>query len=110
MDFYEAYNFLRYHPIACKDYCSYIEKNLWIDVVKVNPATSKIDDDKTKNTNVEVWLEFGPIEFYDDVAVPKAYTHDIDLDCGGDTFEEAICELAKLVKEKYGDYDHDELY
>ena len=31
------------------------------------------------------------------------YTHDIDLDCGGDTFEEAIIELAKLVKKYYGD-------
>lgn len=32
------------------------------------------------------------------------YSHDIELDCGGDTFEEAIIKLANLVRERYPQY------
>ena len=95
MDFYSAWQFLQEHKIF-NDMFSY---NLWFEVVKVEPETNAINYiDHSKNTKVQVWLEHGP---YD--AEWGACTHDIDLDCGGDTFEEAIIKLAKLVKEKYGD-------
>lgn len=71
---------------------------LWIEVVKVNPDTNEIDNDCTKNTKVQIWLEHGS---YD--TEWGGCTHDIDLDCGADTFEEAIIKLAQLVKEKYND-------
>jgi len=70
-----------------------------IEVVKINPKTDSIDDDKTLNTKVQIWLEAGPY-------IGKHHAHDIDLDCGADTFEEAIIELASLVKQYYGD-DHE---
>ena len=52
--------------------------------------------DETKNTKVEIWLEHG---HYD--VDWGACVHNIDLDCGGDTFEEAIIKLAELVKRHY---------
>jgi hypothetical protein len=51
---------------------------------------------------VQVWLEHGPWEQLDKTSLPQ-HTHDWDLDCGGDTFEEAIIELANLVKRHYND-------
>lgn len=69
---------------------------LWIHVAKVNPVTNETDDDETKNKKVEIWLEC----FLDN---EDGRFHDIDLDCGGDTFEDAIIKMASLVKKKYGD-------
>ena len=92
MDFYSAWQFLETHKIFNDEF----NNGLWTQVVKVNPETNAIDIDTSKNTKVQIWLEHGP---YD-----KEWggcTHDLDLDCGGDTFEEAIIELAKLVEEKY---------
>lgn len=95
MDFYSAWLFLSEHKIF-NDRFSY---DLWFDVVKVDPETGAINLlDKSKNTKVEVWLEHGP---YDEAW--EGCTHDIDLDCGGDTFEEAIIKLAELVKKHYTD-------
>lgn len=84
-DFYESYWFIHNH--------SAFHHHVWIDehVVKVNPETNRIDDDISKNTKVEVWLESGPYE-----------VHDPDLDCGGETYEKAIITLAEKVKAKYG--------
>lgn len=87
---FEAWEYLSNHDI----FQGHFTRALDIDVVKVNPETQMIDDNDELNTKIEIWLECGPYN--------KDYlTHDVDLDCGGDTFEEAICELAKLVKEKY---------
>lgn len=36
------------------------------------------------------------------------WSHDINLDCGGKTFEEAVCNLAKLIAIHYGEYDNEE--
>lgn len=94
MDFYESWRFLAKHKIFDE---SFEYDRLWIHVTKVNPVTNELDDDKTKNTKVQVWLECFP----DNPKIDGRY-HDIDLDCGGDTFEEAIIELAKLVMNKYG--------
>lgn len=92
MDFYTAWKFLENH----KMFNGLFMNELWIDVVKVNPKTNAIDDDASKNTKVRFWLEHGG---YDKEC--GSTTHDYDLDCGGDTFEEAIINLAKLVKKHY---------
>lgn len=94
MDFYTAWKFLSNH----KMFNGLFECGLWTEVVKVNPETNEVDDDRAKNTKVQVWLEHGP---YDKEW--GSTTHDIDLDCGGDTFEEAIVKLASLVKKSYTD-------
>lgn len=90
MDFYESFNYLENHKIFAGAFTCVLD----IAVVKVNPETLEIDDDETKNTKINVWLECGPKR-------ENYFEHDIDLDCGGDTFEDAIIELAKLVKNKY---------
>jgi len=120
-DFYEAYHFLDNHYIfmgkeGYRDICNddykdfSIETKIFfatsmcakyslchcVEVQKVNPETNYIDDNEDLNTKTEVWLECGP---YDD----RYAVHDIDLDCGGDTYEEATIKLANLVYEKYGD-------
>lgn len=92
-EFYNAWIFLTKH----KMFHGLFECGLYTAVVKVCPETNAVEDDSTKNTRVQIWLEHGP---YD-----KEYqhTHDFELDCGGDTFEDAIIELARLVKEHYND-------
>lgn len=93
--FYDAWVFLNEHPI----FMGLFECGLYTAVVKVNPKTMEVDDDSTKNTKVQVWLEHGLYEKVDG-AFPQ-HTHDFNLDCGGDTFEDAIIELARLVRKHY---------
>ena len=92
MEFFEAWEFLLEH----KMFNRFFRDILYIMVVKVNPETNEVDDDNSKNTKTEVWLECGPWS-------AEYNTHDWDLDCGGDTFEEAIIKLAGLVKKWYND-------
>lgn len=92
MNFYESWRFLAEHKIFND---SFEYDRLWTHVTKVNPETNKLDDDMAKNTKVQVWLEC--------FVGNHGEIHDTDLDCGGDTFEEAIVELAKLVKRHYSD-------
>lgn len=100
IDFYDSWNFLNEHGIY-KDKAHGISNFqnccLCIDVVKVNPETNTIEDDKTLNTKTQVWLESGS---YEDEHAQGC--HDCDLDCGADTFENAIIELANLVFKKFG--------
>ena len=78
--------------------------NLDFDYHMVNPETGAIDNDKSKNTKMEVWLETGPAYFDDYGGRYQRNMHDTRLDCGGATFEEALIELANLIKKYYGDY------
>lgn len=104
--FYESWNFLnehRYFHSDPLDRFSCFQTNLDIMVVKVNPENLTIEDEKLKNTKTQIWLETG--EWTDDDKNPfeSLRTHDPILDCGGDTFEDAIIELAQLVQIHYGD-------
>lgn len=108
-DFYEAYTFLENHQMI-KSYTKHNEdlkgfeinnfrECLDIEVVKVNPETSTLEIEEDKlylNTKTEIWLEFGG--WNEEV---NSACHDYDLDCGGDSFEEAIINLANLVDEFY---------
>jgi hypothetical protein len=103
-EFYEAWWFLAEHPDFVDEFGLSILDSLNIEVVKVNPLNNRISDNKIFNTKTMVWLEWGPkIQVEVEEGKPVwAYSHDTDLDCGGDTFEEAIIALAKLVEKKYG--------
>jgi len=87
-----------------------IEMNLSIFYAKVD-ETGRVNDDRSKNVNVECWLELGPEEYdypadwYDET--DRMEYHDPDLDCGGPTFDAALIELARLVLEHYGDYGYE---
>jgi hypothetical protein len=78
--------------------------NLDIFYTKVD-KTRKVNDDKSQNKFIECWLEFGPVEYVvEDGTLHRRHFHDINLDCGGPTFEIALMKLTKLVKKHYGDY------
>jgi len=118
-DFYEAWWFLHETPIfmpskedfiktGCSEeyaeVCSTLDSNyfglsLCIDVQKVDPIKRRIMKDKKRNTHVEIWLECGEPYFEEHAKEIRTY-HNIEYDCGGDTFEEAIINLANIVYEK----------
>lgn len=91
-----------------------IEHNLDIHYTVVD-TKGCINDDESKNQYQACWLEFGQIEWgyhapefeTGDGQTAREYRmnyHDIDLDCGAATFDEALIKLAKLVQKKYGDF------
>lgn len=99
---YDKYN---YNPELAKAVSQSFLKALDIDFQKVNPATKMIDDNPFLNTKVECWLECGGAYVEDGHTY---FYHDMDLDCGGDTFEEAIVNLANLVAHLYsGEFKDD---
>lgn len=109
MEFYEAWRYLSEHKLFEKNGINCFDSLLMINVVKVNPVTQEIDDNEEKNTLVQVWIETGAWHMPEDypeedrwqISKDGIQNHDYDLDCGGNSFEDAIIELAKLVKEKY---------
>jgi hypothetical protein len=84
-----------------------LDENLDIHYAKTN-SRGVVVKDASKNTVVRCWLEFGqllyeyPSEWH--TSTQRLNYHDINLDCGGDTFDEALIKLAKLVLKHYGDY------
>lgn len=100
MDFYTSYRFLKHHKMFQG---SHFGQCLDIDVVKVNPETNRIEDDHRLNTKTSVWLECGSyVENSDDPMMRDIHIcHDPRLDCGADTFEQAIIKLAQLVQKYY---------
>lgn len=138
-EFYASYHYLRLHPIFHRyeyrtageipnlDTVSAEElaafetprhlvdddgwRDVWMSVVLVDPATKRVEDDSSRNTHTEVWLEHGPHLFGSDVfgseyawqfQITGHSTHDHEIDCGGDTFEEAVIALAANVHTRYG--------
>lgn len=104
-DFFEAYTFLSEHKMVSENIepesslgltLSRFRDCLDIEVVKVNPKNDTAELDESLNTKTAVWLEFGAWD-----NTEKIPFHDYDLDCGGNTFEEAIIELANLVDKLY---------
>lgn len=117
---YDAWHFLNEHPAFLKQvsatyHDNHFQEALDIHFALVNPKTKGIDDDNRKNTETNVWLECGKWLTAKE-CVPKghgiprdyygAFCHDVELDCGAETFEKAIIKLANLVLKKYGDYNH----
>ena len=95
-NFYDAWWYLFNHRIFRNNFdVSCFQNCVDICVVKVNPKNNTIDDKNELNIKNQVWLETGEYN-------QQHKIHDIELDCGGDTYEEAIIELAELVKYNYG--------
>jgi len=95
MDFYDSWWYLYSHDMFKEENgVSSFENCTDVLVVKVNPRSNVIEDNQSLNTKTQIWLESGA---YGGILS----FHDIDLDCGADTYEEAIIELARLVKENY---------
>lgn len=73
---YEAWWYLKDHDYVVD-----------FSIAKINPSLGFIDDDKTKNTLVQYWLEAG-----------LSGEHEIALDCGAETIEEALIIMAEKLK------------
>lgn len=108
--FYDAWWYLHRHKMFADNnfldergnvIYSAFDHLLDIDVQKVNPLTNKISDWGFLNTKVQVWLECGSQWQDEDNGEWHNNSHDVNLDCGGDTFESAIINLAKLVEQFY---------
>lgn len=111
-DFYESWWYLNETPVFMHDKYkelefSYFTSSLSIDVQKVNSITRKIQSWDFLNTRVEVWLECGE-PYMDDDGLVRSNSHNINYDCGGKTFEEAIINLANIVY-KYNKKKENEL-
>ena len=78
----------------------------------VNPETDEWDEDLTKNTKSVIAFEVAVYEKYDDVKhgpvnvwkSDEVACHYWKLDCGGDTFPEAVHALYQKVMDQYGAY------
>lgn len=118
-DIVHAWSYLETHPIfaGADPGDSRFTEILDIAVVRVNPATRVVEDDETLNIAPEIWLEAGPTYRRADPEAPVDNpvwdrdggrdvfigVHDIELDCGGASFESAVVTLAGLVHRIYGE-------
>ena len=104
--FYEAWTYLENHAYFLNHELvrkfgireSIFASNLQMDVVRVNPFTQMIEDCELKNTQVEIWLENGPMENIDGLWVAE---NDTEIASGGRTFEEAVINMAHKVEASY---------
>lgn len=104
---HKAWVWVMQHP--CLQFEGVIPPSIDVSPNMVCPETKMISDDHTENTHLEWWIECGAYcidTMFDDMVA----SHDVDLDCGADTMDEAIVKLAQLVLEKYGDYDYNDVW
>jgi hypothetical protein len=124
MDVCELWAWLQEHPAyvlpsgGCPNFWQALPMALDVDFVHVDPITRTVEDDPARNTHVKCWLEMGSL-FFEEICgtdedgemrlatEPSCY-HDIELDSGGDTFEEAFRTLCLKVLEQDGDYERGE--
>jgi len=123
MDTADLWFWLQNHPDYvlpsgdCPDFWQALPMALSIDFVHVDPVTRTVEDDQARNTHIECWLEFGSIYFPETCTTeedgemrlspdPSCY-HDMELDTGADTFEEAFKSLCLKVLEQDGDYERE---
>lgn len=100
-DYHDAWWFLIEHPAFLDEYgLSHFTHDLEIDVMKINPHIGRVDSDANNNTQIEIWIEHGCYNID-----AKECCHDFNLDCGGDNFEDAIMNLARLVALFYGTWE-----
>ena len=97
--FVDKYYWIIDHPLnRVSDIC-FFQNEIDIQPQLVNPMTNEIDMDDSRNTKVEFWVEFS----YFDVEC-GANAHDMEFDCGRDSYEEAVEALFQLVYNNFGDY------
>lgn len=82
---------------------------LLIDPHMVNPENDTIDDDDSLNTKLRFWVEVIIPGWYTEKEMkeyhmqsPYHTIHDWELDCGGDTYNEAVINVYNKFIAKYG--------
>lgn len=88
---YDKYWWINNHPK--------FNSGCWIEITPhmVNPDSLEVSDFEEENTLLRLWVECGG---YDE----EGSFHDWRLDCGGNTWEEAVSSLYELVLKEYGEY------
>lgn len=84
-----------------------ITRAVTLDVVKVDPLTGHVEDDRSLNTQTQIWVEMGQWEWPSSTPVDEhskrdAHFHDPKLDCGADTMDLAIIVAAITLHTFYG--------
>jgi len=78
------------------------------DLLSIEIDYEKFYGYKWRFAYIEVWIEGGATRFLskDEHTGKERWEswHDIDLDCSGRTYEEAVIKYAQLVKDRYGDF------
>jgi len=125
LDAHNAVRFLELHPanqrLAWGSPEPFFHENLTWFFVTVDPTTKRIETrknpgwkknkrgkyppDKKRNTETNVWVEWGPYTEGPSELVPGSRgisTHDPRVDTGGRTFEKAMVNLAHNIWALYG--------
>lgn len=97
----DKYWWITQHPSFINE--DHVSAAIEVEPHNVCPLTNRIEEYKPLNTKVRYWVEF-IIPWYDEERKEWCTAHDWERDTGGDTYDEAIDNLYKLVLEKYGDY------
>lgn len=74
----------------------------------VCPETNHVEKLEALNTKLQFWVEL-MIPYFDEQLNQHCHSHDWEMDCGGDTWEEAVQKLYELVLQKYGDYTEEDM-
>lgn len=106
MNTFDKYWFCKRHPKFINP--DFVEVEILIDPHMVCKQTKRIEDYKPLNTEIQYWVEFCP-PWYDEDIKKWIRSHDMECDCGGWTYDEAIDNLYNLVLEKYGDYTEQDI-
>lgn len=107
MNTYDKYWFCMRHPAFINE--DFVEVEIRIDPHMVCPSTARVEKYQPLNTKIQFWVEFCPPYFEADQAKKWVSSHDVDCDCGGWTYDEAIDNLYNLVLAKYGPYTEEDI-
>ena len=74
----------------------------------VCPETNRVEKIQSVNTKLQFWVEL-MVPYFDEQFNQETHAHEWELDCGGDTWEEAVENLYNGVIAKYGNYTKEDL-
>lgn len=101
----EKYWWILQHPAFLNK--DMVSARIEIEPHDVCPHTNRIEDFKALNTKTQLWVEFMSPMYMEDTK-QWVQAHDYELDCGGDTYDEAIDKLYQNVVSVYGEYTEEE--
>jgi hypothetical protein len=75
-----------------------VDEGLEFRPAMVDPVTRRVEKPRSRNTQLEIWVEVFPTSFRNkDVRL-----HDVDCDTGGDTYEQAVVNVAREIYNAHG--------
>ena len=104
MNIAEKYYWVMNHPKLSQNMC---DAMIEITPHMVCPETDRVEKYHILNTKLQFWVEIGE-PFDDEESNSVQYSHDYELDCGGDTWEAAVEAMYLTVLAKHGDYTEED--